>query len=357
MIETHVQNDSIAAAEPAVSAYTDFRVFLRDVYEYRRKRFSAGRRQYNYATFAAAADIKSPHYLKLIIDGRRNLSEDMIARFAKALRLSRAETDEFRALVLYGQAVDPMKRNRYLKELADLRSKHANQQLLSNALADAARERINAPVSVSTEVGSSSAASAFSAAASLAQPGGAAPLASKRSKVPGWIGWVLYAMADQEGVDFDPDALYKLFRIKTSPEEIRAELSRMLETGGLIEVPEEQPVPNETGAAPQEWRTQIKKGRNFIESPQDMPVETIRKLQSELIYLGIESLFRDSPKEREFGAMTIAMTAQEFEQVRFELRQLRKRLQKNLLVSRETTKGERVYQMNIQLFPITERVT
>lgn len=379
MIETHFQSDSNVATEPSLSTYTDFRVYLRDVYEFRRARLSTGRRPYTYSTFAAAADIKSPHYLKLIIDGRRNLSEDMIAKFAKALRLSRAETDEFRALVLYGQAVDPMKRNRFLKELADIRSKNALKPYSTapsgyglTAAADALSKIANASLGHSQSItparslaekpdpsqlsqsNHSDELAAPSAKASMNEVGSAS--LQRRSKVPGWIGWVLYAMADQEGVDFDPDALYKLFRIKTSPEEIRAELSRMLEAGGLIEVPEEQPVVAEGSETVQEWRTQIKKGRNFIESPQDMPVETIRKLQSELIYLGIESLFRDSPKEREFGAMTVAMTAQEFEHVRFELRQLRKRLHKDLMVSRESSKGERVYQLNIQLFPVTERV-
>jgi uncharacterized protein (TIGR02147 family) len=98
------------------------------------------------------------------------------------------------------------------------------------------------------------------------------------------------------------------------------------------------------------------KGRDLIESPQELPVEMIRKLQAELIYLGIESLFKDSPKDREFGALTMAMTQQEFEQVRFELRQLRKRIQKDLMVKRQSSKGERVYQVNIQLFPVTDKV-
>ena len=55
--------------------------------------------------------------------------------------------------------------------------------------------------------------------------------------------------------------------------------------------------------------------------------------------------------------MTIAMTPAEFELVRFELRQMRKRIQKDLKTKRETAKGERVYQMNIQLFPVTDKIS
>ncbi len=282
-------------APPVLGAYTDFRQYLRDVYEYRRKTESTGFRAYSYSAFSAAADIKSPNYLKLIIEGRRNLSDDMISRFARALRFQKVEADEFRALVHYGQETEPIQRNQYLKELADLRARR------SFAKGEISQQAFN--------------------------------------KVPGWMGWVLFAMVEQHGVSFDPSELYRLIRAKTSPEDIRSELQKLVASGGLKK---------EEG--------QIKKGRDLIESPQDLPVEVIRKLQAELIYLGIESLFRDSPKEREFGAMTIAMTQAEFEQVRFELRQLRKRLQKDLMMKRETTKGERVYQMNVQLFPVTDRV-
>lgn len=285
-----------AVHPPVLGEYTDYRQYLKDVYEFRRATESTGIRAYSYSTFSAAADIKSPNYLKLIIEGRRNLSEDMIARFARALRLNRNEADEFRALVFYGQAASPLERNQHLKVLADIRAQRA------------------------VEAGQINAASL--------------------EKVPSWIGWVLYAMADQANVDFDPQVLQSLFRVKTNADDIRRSLLKLLDSGELAR--------SEDG--------QLVKGRDLIESPQDLPVALIRQLQAELIYLGIESLFRDSPKEREFGAMTVAMTEEEFNQVRFELRQLRKRLQRDILVKRKVSKGDRVYQLNVQLFPVTEKV-
>jgi uncharacterized protein (TIGR02147 family) len=281
---------------PALGEYTDFRLYLKDVYEFRRATESTGLRSYSYSTFSAAADIRSPNYLKLIIEGRRNISDDMITKFARALRLNRLDTEEFRALVRYGQANEPMERNQYLKELSDLRSKRAF------------------------------------AAGEINQ--------QNWEKVPDWIGWVLFAMAEQANVDFTPKSLQKLFRAKASTEDIQASLQKLLESGDLAR--------GESG--------EVFKARDLVESPQDLPVALIRKLQAELIYLGIESLFRDSPKEREFGAMTVALTEEEFQQVRFELRQLRKRLQRDASVKRKSAKADRVYQMNIQLFPLTDKV-
>ncbi len=169
---------------PVLGEYTDFRLYLKDVYEYRRATESTGIRSYSYSTFSAAADIKSPNYLKLIIEGRRNLSDDMITRFARALRLNRSESDEFRSLVLYGQASAPLERNQHLKVLADIRAQRA-----------VAAGQINA---------------------------------TSLEKVPGWIGWVLYAMADQANVNFDPEILQNLFRAKASADDIRNSLTKLV---------------------------------------------------------------------------------------------------------------------------------
>ena len=116
------------AHQPGLGEYTDFRQYLKDVYNWRRQHESTGFRPYSYSTFSAAADIKSPNYLKLIIEGRRNISEDMINRFARALRLQKNEIEEFRALVRYGQATEPIERNQYLKELADLRAQTRSRE-------------------------------------------------------------------------------------------------------------------------------------------------------------------------------------------------------------------------------------
>ena len=92
-----------------------------------------------------------------------------------------------------------------------------------------------------------------------------------------------------------------------------------------------------------------------MKAAEGIPPELIKKLQSELIYLRLESLFQDDPKEREFGSMTLALTMDEFEALKFELRHMRKRILKDTLLRRESEPGEQVYQFNLQLFPVTEK--
>ncbi len=281
---------------PQVGNYLDFRKFLADYYLYRREISKKDLRPYNYAVFSAAANIKSPNYLKLIIEGRRNLSEDMIGKFAKAMGLSKEAGDEFKILVLFGQATDPAERNMYLKALNE---KRVDSKLKSGEIDQKTWE-----------------------------------------KIPSWISWILYSLLDQKDVKFDPENLRKTLREKASVDEIKHSLDTLIKSGEIVF--------DETAG-------EYKKARSLMESAEEVPVALVRKLQAELMYLGLESLFRDSATDREFGSATMAMTQQEFEELRFQLRKLRKEAQKNIGVKRLSSKGDRVYQLNLQLFPVSEK--
>lgn len=297
-MEISTSKNSLTATQvieaPKLAVYTDYRAYLRDFYEFKREQTKYDLRPYSYATFAAAADIKSPNYLKLIIDGQRNLSRDMALKFARALQLNKPESEEFSALVDFTQAIEPIERNRYLKILGDLR---VSQQLKSGE------------INVDTW-----------------------------EKIPSWITWVLYALCEQKGVNFEPEALFELLRGKARIEEIRKSLEKLFASGELVKNPE-------TG--------EVTKGRELMSGADNVPVAMVRKLQAELIYLGLESLFQDNPKDREFGTQTLSLTEEEFEQLKFEMRQFRKRWTKDIGVARKQGKGTRVYQLNIQLFPVS----
>ena len=81
----------------------------------------------------------------------------------------------------------------------------------------------------------------------------------------------------------------------------------------------------------------------------------IRRLQTQLMCLGLESLFQDCPTEREFGTLTLSLTKKEFEDLRFQLRKFRKQIHKDNSIQRMQSKGERVYQLNLQLYPVTDK--
>jgi uncharacterized protein (TIGR02147 family) len=80
--------------------YIDYRSFLADFYK-EKKRLT---RYFSYRYFAQRAGIKSPVFLKQVIDGERNLTRQMIEKFILALNLNKKEGTFFKNLVLFNQA-------------------------------------------------------------------------------------------------------------------------------------------------------------------------------------------------------------------------------------------------------------
>lgn len=83
-----------------IYTYNDYRVFLRDYYGHMKKSTSF----FSYRYFSSKADIKSPVFLKQVIEGKRNLTANTTEKFIKALNLSEKEETFFRYLVRFNQA-------------------------------------------------------------------------------------------------------------------------------------------------------------------------------------------------------------------------------------------------------------
>jgi uncharacterized protein (TIGR02147 family) len=81
-----------------VFRYLDYRRFLADVYA------SQKRRGLSYRAFARRAGLGAPNYLKLVIDGERNLTPAMAERFAEAVGLGGDASAYFCELVAFSQA-------------------------------------------------------------------------------------------------------------------------------------------------------------------------------------------------------------------------------------------------------------
>ncbi|MEM7646712.1 MAG: TIGR02147 family protein, partial [Pseudomonadota bacterium] len=59
---------------------------------------------FSFRYFSKKAGFKSPNYLKLVIEGQRNISDESIDRFCQALKLNKQESDFFARLVQFNQA-------------------------------------------------------------------------------------------------------------------------------------------------------------------------------------------------------------------------------------------------------------
>jgi len=120
----------MAAADIDVFAYLDYRAYLRDYYNARK----AAGRGFSYRSFSRRAGLKSPNYLKLVVDGERNLSADMAERFAQACGLKDDEVRYFVDLVAFGQAATLSERNQHYARLTGFqRYRNAHKLDLAHA--------------------------------------------------------------------------------------------------------------------------------------------------------------------------------------------------------------------------------
>ena len=94
--------------------YLDYRRFLRDAFEEKKNTLQG----FSYRTFSRSAGIVSPSFLKLVMDGKRNLTPSSIRKFARGFRLKPDEAEYFENLVLYNQAADEEEGEHYFAKLS-----------------------------------------------------------------------------------------------------------------------------------------------------------------------------------------------------------------------------------------------
>jgi len=98
--------------------YSDYRAYLRDYYAYQK----ALGRGFSYRVFSKRAGLGSPNHLKRVMEGERNLTDEMAQRFATACRLEGDAVAYFCLLVKFTQSHDSEQREEVLQRMIGLRS-------------------------------------------------------------------------------------------------------------------------------------------------------------------------------------------------------------------------------------------
>ncbi|MDD9941782.1 MAG: TIGR02147 family protein [Myxococcales bacterium] len=100
-----------------VFRFRDHRAFLRAYYE----RQKATRDGFSLRAFSRRARLRSPNYLKLVMDGDRNLTPEMAVRFAEACGLGGEPAEYFVELCAFCQAKNARVRARHYQRLQSFR--------------------------------------------------------------------------------------------------------------------------------------------------------------------------------------------------------------------------------------------
>ena len=100
--------------------YQNYRLYMRDLYTERTKRSG-----FTWRDFTKAAGYSSPVYLKLVCDGKTNLSEVGVERVAEAMGLVGVDLQYFRTLVSFNQEKDSSNKKILFKELRSIAKENA----------------------------------------------------------------------------------------------------------------------------------------------------------------------------------------------------------------------------------------
>ncbi len=102
---------------PVIYNYLDYRAFLKDMFQFRKQKD----KYFSYRFFANKAGFASPNFLKLVSDGKRNLTNESIAKIAAGFGLKKQEREFFENLVFMNQATNHEERNHYYKKMMSMK--------------------------------------------------------------------------------------------------------------------------------------------------------------------------------------------------------------------------------------------
>lgn len=102
-----------------VFSFLDHREFLRGWYEWKK----IATRGFSYRSFARKAGFSSMSFLRDVIEGRRNISDDSVEKFILAIGLVEDAAVYFREVVHYNREQDPERKGEWFRKLLLLQAR------------------------------------------------------------------------------------------------------------------------------------------------------------------------------------------------------------------------------------------
>ncbi len=99
--------------------FLDYRLFLTEYYQFRKAKDDG----YTFRAMARQMGFVSSNYLMLVMQGKRNLGKDSLAKISTGLGLRKKEVQYFSYLVFFDQAKSDVEKNYFFALIAAFRSK------------------------------------------------------------------------------------------------------------------------------------------------------------------------------------------------------------------------------------------
>jgi uncharacterized protein (TIGR02147 family) len=272
---------------PNLFDYFDYREFLHDYYLFHKRKNSA----YSYRLFARKAKLGSPNYLKLVVDGKRRITDRTIFQFARGLGLSRDEEKYFRELVMYQEVSDPDSKELHLRSLLKYQEKQRT------------------------------------------------PTALKADRIKYLLDWHHAVIRELVlSKDFKEDPIWIAKRLGNKITETQAKESLDL----LVRLQILQR--NAEG--------RLEQREPLLTSSEEVPSHVIRSLHRTYLRKAINSIFAVPVEKRELSGLVISIPSHRLREIKEELKEFRKKLNRKYGLDRD---GDDVFFVGLYLFPVTQR--
>jgi uncharacterized protein (TIGR02147 family) len=281
------ENTRVESFAPNLFDYFDYREFLQDYYLFHKRRNSA----YSYRLFARKAKLGSPNYLKLVVDGKRRITDRTLYQFARGLGLNRDEEKYFRELVMYQEVSDPDSKELHLRSLLKY------------------QEKQRAPT----------------------------PLRADRIKfLLDWHHAVIRELVLNADFQENPAWIARRLGNKVSEAQARESLDLLVRLKFLDR--------NAEG--------RLEQKEPLLTSSDEVPSHVIRSLHRTYLRKAINSIFSVPMEKRELSGLVLSIPGSRLKEIKEELKEFRKKLNRKYGLDKD---GDEVYFVGLYLFPVTHR--
>lgn len=271
---------------PKLYTYFNFRDYLRDYYLERKSSDPS----FSFQRFADYAGFKSKGFIKLVIDGKKDISEESIKKFNRVLKLSKKAFSYFSLLVKFNQASSLEERNPYFDQLMAFNNRNPARIILKD----------------------------------------------QYSFYSQWYHNTIRELITMDDFQGDYERIAKMIRPKISIKQVKDSI-KLLEDLNLIKKVDNRYVLTES----------------IISTGDEIRAHAVQNFHRQNLTLASESINSVSSIQRDISCVVLGLSSQGFDKLKGEVQKFRKKL---LKIAQEDKDLNRVYHMNMQLFPTTEKI-
>ncbi|MET0412470.1 MAG: TIGR02147 family protein [Polyangiaceae bacterium] len=271
--------------EVRVYDFLDYRAYLRAYYEAAKRT----RPSFTFRLFSKLAGLRSPNFLKLVIDGKRNLGADSVQRFSDALGLEGADAEFFADLVAFGQATSLGDKNRAFERLSASRRFRAARRIDGDLFAYLSH----------------------------------------------WYNPAIRELAARSDFSEDPRWIAAELRPRISPAEAAQAMKLLLSLGLLVRDPDSG---------------RVQRGEPTLTTEHEVRSLGAAAFHRQMMERAAQSLDTVPREQRDLAALTVCISDETVALVKERIHQFREMLTE---LCDSDTKGTVVYQLNVQWFPLS----